>query len=373
MYAQIFELFFNYTLINLFVTLLLFCGSFYLSKKIIKFYNLNFNISISLFIYHNLFFIVYMIYLYKVGTDALSYFTDYKGYELVSVRPGQLFMYKISALFHLTNLEFYNINYLFSIFSLFCFYLILKIFQDLKIRNKTYFYAIIIFLFIPTFHFWIMGFSKDTITFICITIITYQMLNKKNYFIILFFLILVSCVRLHIGLIVTVCLLTHLIFNIKNNFTKILVFFIGAASILILLKLLVGSIDSFKTIITYLNQFRNQYMDDPNTAIITDSYFIKMFSYLFLPNIFSMRGVDIFFILVTLENTFLMYLVILLFNLESFKFYKYDLYRFNILLFVLSLFLLSYTTSNIGIAIRQKWIFLPSLIIFMSAIKFKKF
>ena len=67
-----------------------------------------------------------------------------------------------------------------------------------------------------------------------------------------------------------------------------------------------------------------------------------------------------------------MYLVILLFNLESFKFYKYDLYRFNILLFFLSLFLLSYTTSNIGIAIRQKWIFLPSLIIFMAAIKFKK-
>ena len=112
------------------------------------------------------------------------------------------------------------------------------------------------------------------------------MLNKQNYFIILFFLILVSCVRLHIGLIVTICLLSHLFFNIKNNYIKIFTFLIGAASILIFLQLLVGSLDSLQTILSYLNQFRNQYIDDPNTAIITDSYFIKMFSYLFLPNIF---------------------------------------------------------------------------------------
>ena len=85
--------------------------------------------------------------------------------------------------------------------------------------------------------------------------------------------------------------------------------------------------------------------------------------------IFFLHGVDIF-ILVTIENTFLMYLVILLFNLEYLNFINM-IYRFNILLFFLSLFLLSYTTSNIGIAIRQKWIFLPSLIIFMAAIKFK--
>ena len=49
------------------------------------------NITFFLFFYHNLFFLIYTYYQIEIGTDAVSYFLNYEGYERNDISSGQVF------------------------------------------------------------------------------------------------------------------------------------------------------------------------------------------------------------------------------------------------------------------------------------------
>tara|TARA_B100002051_G_C16628181_1_gene581828 strand:+ start:68 stop:1036 length:969 start_codon:yes stop_codon:yes gene_type:complete len=314
---------------------------------------------------------IYMLYLFLYGTDSLTYFIRFEGYAHLDFKPGQVFMNKMIIFFDFLELNFYNINYIFSLFSLLSFLLYLKIIENFKIKNTYNFYIIFSFLCLPSIHFWHMGFSKDTLTFFGISLIIYEMLKSKpNLILILFSIILLYLVRPHMGLITFIPLAAYYFINTKNKFIKILVVFL----FLILVPLLMKSIFDFRgfdSLIRFLNMYKDVYVDNEATALYSDTNLIvKILSYVFLPNILFLKDTSLFYLYIAFENTFLILLFFYVINFNFFKIKNLEKNIFLLLFSLISLFIFSYITSNIGIASRQKWIFLPALFILFSRLKY---
>ena len=300
---------------------------------------------------------IYILYLFLYGTDSLTYFIRFEGFSLVDFKPGQVFMNNIIIFFDFLKFNFYNINYIFSFLSLFSFLLYLKIIENIKIKNRFNFYVIFSFLCLPSIHFWHMGFSKDTLTFFGTSLIVYEMIKlKPNLILILFSCILLYLVRPHVGLIVFIPVAVYYFINNKNKFIKIFILFLLA----ILTPVMMQSIFNFTgldSLITFVTMFQDAYVDNEATALYYDRNLLqKMVTYIFLPNIFILKDTSLFYLYV------INYKILKIKNLKN--------YLFLILFSFACLFIFSYITSNIGIATRQKWIFLPALFILFSKSKY---
>ena len=374
MNPDILKLFYDYTLLDVVITTLLMLVSIYLTIKIRYNLQLNRNITLAIFAIHNLMFPIYLVYLFKYGSDSISYFIGFHGYIFLDFEPGQVFLNKILIFLDFFKMNFYNINYLFSIISLVSFYLLLKKIQDLKINNKSIFYLLVSFLFLPSIHFWHMGFSKDTLTFFSISLVLYEILKiKPNLIVIMFAMILLYFVRIHICLFVFLSLVLFYLFKINSFFLKIISIIFAIFLSQIMLKN-IFNFTNIESIFQFLNIFRDLYIDNPVTALSSDTHMIlKMLYYLFTPNILFLKDASLFYLIVALENTMLIFLFINIFSFTSFfSIKKIQYFSFLIVFSLVSLMILSYVTTNIGIAIRQKWIFLPSLVILLAGLKYKK-
>ena len=109
--------------------------------------------------------------------------------------------------------------------------------------------------------------------------------------------------------------------------------------------------------------FQNMY---PGENFIETSFFLfRFFEYLFRPYLWE--NTNIVMKLLSLENIFILLLLcLLIINLSSHKIKKIDIGTLDIKIFILLGFILIaifqvILTSNTGIALRQKWTFLPGL------------
>lgn len=367
----ILKLYYDYSILDIFTTIFLVFLSFFLTFYIRNILQLNRTSTLIIFSIHTLMFPIYILYLFLYGTDSLTYFIRFEGFSLVDFKPGQVFMNNIIIFFDFLKFNFYNINYIFSFLSLFSFLLYLKIIENIKIKNRFNFYVIFSFLCLPSIHFWHMGFSKDTLTFFGTSLIVYEMIKlKPNLILILFSCILLYLVRPHVGLIVFIPVAVYYFINNKNKFIKIFILFLLA----ILTPVMMQSIFNFTgldSLITFVTMFQDAYVDNEATALYYDRNLLqKMLTYIFLPNIFILKDTSLFYLYIAFENTFLIYLFLNVINYKILKIKNLKNYLFLILFSFACLCIFSYITSNIGIATRQKWIFLPALFILFSKSKY---
>ncbi len=372
MNPEVLKLFYSHTFSDILLSIVLIFFSIFLTIYTANALKLNKFYTLAIFFAHNLMFPIYMLFLFKFGTDSLTYFINNQGYDYLDLTSGQVFMNKIVIFFDYIKFNFYNTNYLFSIFSLFSIYLYLKIFQDLKINNKFDKYLILIFLFLPSLHFWHMGFSKDTLTFFFISLMIYEIQkSNKNMIVIIFLLIALYFVRPHISLIVFISLFIFYFINNENILFRITISILTLVFSILILRAIFDFTD-FQSIFKFLNIFKDQYIQNEATALPSEKNFLlRIISYMFLPNIVVFKDISFFYIIVTLENTFLIFLFIKVFTLNFFSKKKFKEMSFLLFFSLISLLLLTYVTSNLGIAARQKWIFLPALFILFSASKYK--
>ncbi len=371
MSPEILTLYYNHSIIDITITTIIFFSSILLTVYTRGILKLNKLHTLLIFSIHTFMFPLYMIYLLKYGTDSLTYFVYFDKYNFLEFESGQIFLNKLIIFFDFFKLNFYNINYLISILSLFSFFLYLKIIENLKIKDKFTFYIVLSFFCLPSIHFWHMGFSKDTLTFFCISIIVYEVMKlKPNLFIIILSLSLLYFVRAHISLMTFTALIIFYLINNQNKFLKILIIILFLFITPILLRTIFNFTD-LNSIVVFLNMFDDLYTSNYATALYSDTnIFLKAFYYIFLPNIFFIKDMNLFYLFVVFENTLLviLFLKVITFKILSLKNLKR--YSFLILFSLIALFLLSYVTSNLGIATRQKWIFLPVIFIMLSAAKY---
>ena len=92
---------------------------------------------------------------------------------------------------------------------------------------------------------------------------------------------------------------------------------------------------------------------------------------MFYPFPWTSHGGNFMILIMSIENTYLIYLFfIILLNNTVFKYFNIY-YFFGFLSFLILFVLLATVTSNLGIAFRQKWLIIPYLFILFSSSKKK--
>jgi len=377
-----FNVFYSFAYTDFFLLFFLFIFSIlflaYIKSKI----KLSDNVTFFLFLYHNLIFLIYTIDQIFVGNDSLSYFLNYKGYDQLDLYPGQIFLYKIAGYFGYLNISIHVVNYIFSIISFIPFIFFLKIIEKLKIydHSKIDYYLVISFLFLPSIHFWISGYSKDTISFVIIFFITYLYLTREDLklpktnnvffvFFIIFLTILLYFVRPHLALLISVCCFAYHLKGVKYSFFNykfILIILLSIPIVYFFLISVFSSNLSYENISKIINIYRNIITENTGSQISSETNFIlKFILYIFAPNIFFINTFNLYNIIVIVENTFLIMFFIKLFE---FNFSTIKFLRFNLIMTLLFFFSMTIITSNLGISNRQKWmVFLPLLTVFLYA------
>ncbi len=347
---------------------------------------LNLFLSYSIYIWHSIFNIIYIIYVYYDKGDATKYFFRSLNEFHILNAVGAKFIVSFTAIFS----QFFAFNYLsvFIIYNLIgtiALLLLVNIFINKKYSTdyKTKI-IILIIAFLPSLSFWTSAIGKDTIYFFGTSLLLWTIFNlNKNILVKYFALILLFLIRPHYGFIgLAIFVFFDLVLSkstIKTLYVKIFfIIFIVLISPFLFNYILnfVGyySVTGYEHfhLEGFLNflEVRSRYgFSEAFYDVYTMPFILKLISLLFRPFIFEAN--NIFQFIIALENLFLFLLIIYLIYekiiiiiFKGIKFPSADrltLYTYTFFY----LFFLSISVANYGIASRQKWMILPVLIVLL--------
>jgi hypothetical protein len=226
-----------------------------------------------------------------------------------------------------------------------------------------------ILIFLPGISYWTAPISKESITFLGITMILYSLVNLGKRFIYFFFgLIFLALIRPHILVMVIVSLLLSMLFLARLNVIKKLVFIplllilLVPAHSLLLQQTKLKQV-TLETAEEFIEERGVNWGGGSGVDIQNYNPVFKFFTYLYRPLFVDIRNVPM--AVASCEN--LIYLIISL-QMLSFKFLKFiknekNLFlSFNLLFFFIGAVLLSHTEGNLGTAVRHKIMIMPSLL-----------
>lgn len=319
-----------------------------------------------LYTWHTLFSVYYWYFTLSNQADAIKYFR--KSFSLTpNFSPGTRFTETVAFVITKTlDSNYLNTTLVSNIFGsigILILYLCLE--KYIFILGRRW----LLILFIPSMSFWSSGLGKDSISFMATCIFLYAITSYKKVRIsVLFAVLAMFMVRPHIALCMV---LSFIIYFIARSKIHIIVKFISlpmilGASIFLLqfVQQYVGITEvSIENLDSYVDKRQNSNLDGGSSLDISSmSYPMQMFTYIFRPLPFEAHSAVA--LISGIENTFLLILFIYIvikskFNFESFirgKNLWLSAYVF------LTCTILAITTANLGIAARQKWMFMPVLI-----------
>lgn len=318
---------------------------------------------VLIFFWHTFFSITYYFFTFYNTADATLYYSRSLT-ENVNFYPGSPFVHYFSSLFS-RGLEasYLNTTLCFGFFGtlgLIFLYLSLK-----KFLEKISWHWIFL-LFIPSMSFWSSGLGKDSISFFAACLFLYTITtNKKIYILLPISFFFMFMVRPHIALMMIVSFIIYFILKSKVHILfKITTLPIIVSGIILsssFVQQYVGleeaSIDSVSS---YVDQ-RQGYNQSGGSSIDLQSmsYPMQIFTYIFRPLPFDAHSALALF--TSIENTILLFLFIYILFKNKFRLYTFTEGKNTWLLIYafLTCSMLAITTANLGIATRQKWMFMP--------------
>ena len=319
-----------------------------------------------LFVWHSFFSFVYYNFTLSNPADAIGYYrrsfyTDFVFY------PGTPFIVNVSSMFTKTiEASYLNVTLVFNIFGLLglvIFYLTIK--GYLKKMSR---YWVIIF-FIPSMSFWSAGLGKDAISFFSTCLFLYAIsIKNRNFLLISISFFFMFMVRPHIAFMMLISYIVYFIIKAKINLVfKLLtlpVIAIGLVVSLSFVQQYVGLEDaSLGDVGDYVDGRQNVNQGGGSSVDIASmSYPMQMFTYVFRPLPFEAHSAVALFS--SIENTVILFLFIYIIYKSKFNFrsFIHNEYVWLFTYVFLSCTILALTTANLGIATRQKWMFMPVLI-----------
>lgn len=321
----------------------------------------------AIFLWHTLFSVVYYLYTLSNAADAKLYYThSIAGYRN-SFYPGSPFVNLFSSLFSQgldasylnTTLQYNLVGTLGLVFL----YLALKKYLD------VFSWHWILVLFIPSMSFWSAGLGKDAISFLATCLFLYAVTNdKKSLLSIAMAFFLMFMVRPHIAALILVSYIVYFIIQARVNIAlKIIllpIIALGVFSSIGFVQSYAGIEDSSLTGVTDYIDERQGYNQGGGSSldISSMSYPMQMFTYIFRPLPFEAHSMVS--LVASIENTILLLSFIYILFKSNFN-YRPFFKNENLWLFMymfLTCTILALTTSNLGIAARQKWMFMPIFI-----------
>lgn len=329
-----------------------------------------------MFFWHTFFCIAYYVFSFYNAADATIYYQkallgDYEFY------PGSRFVILItSAIYNLFDFNYFNCFLFFNIFGVIG---LVLFFKTLKPYIDTLGLKWYLLLFIPSMSFWSSALGKDAIVFFAVCLFLYSIVRSEK--IILFVPIsffFMFMIRPHVA---AVMVLSYFIYLLLISKIHIFLKSIFLAIIFLTMYLSLGFIKSYvgldEVSLTGVGDYVD-YRQSVNQSggssfdLSSMSYPMQMFTYIFRPLPFDAHNSLALF--TSFENIIILFLFIYIIFKIKFNFkYFFDNKNFWLLVyFILSWSILAVTTANLGIATRQKWMFMP-VFIYLIVYSFYKF
>ena len=343
---------------------------------------------LGLYLWHTLFCILHYFWVNLVQNDVL-------GNYLGSLDPSFDFYGEENYLSNFFILYFYRIFSYYLKFSFFTTFLTINLIGTNAILLVEYFYNKLsieipkilksilgLFIWLPTFHFWtVLG--KDSLVILSLLLITYALENLKNrYLFILPALVVVTCLRSYIAIMVVIAALLSIFLTSSTikKVTKIALTIFSSLSFFLIYPIVKSFLfergENIFDVFSY-----NVYITSLGTYAISPDMnpLLRVLAYNFRPLFFDSR--NLFGLILSFENLILalifiysMFVILIKSNLKISIPNQFPMFCAAFSLSVS--FLLAQSTSNLGIASRHKWMFLPIgfiyLLIIMKNIFYKK-
>jgi hypothetical protein len=333
--------------------------------------------ALTIYIWHTLFSLVYLWYLLNYGGDAFGYYRRATDFDF-DFKFGTDAATSLTALFvHGFGQSFLGAFLIFNIFGtigLLAFDASLRIAIQNKGRNLQYLATLIIFL--PSVSFWSSAIGKDALSFMATGLALWAALDLVRRLPLMAFAVVVMLlVRPHMAAIMVLALMGAFLFDSKALYgKKIILVSIAAAVVASLIPFALkyvgaGDVVNVETLIDYI-ELRQTYNMDGGGGIDIASMSLPMslFTYLFRPIIFEAK--TIFALMASIDNLILLYLFIVAgYSMLTRRIRVSQEGRIFMWLYSMAAwFILSSTSANLGISLRQKWMFVPMLVFLLISV-----
>lgn len=349
-----------------------------LSLKLGCFFKINFKISLALYLWHTIFCLLYFWFALNFGADSNKYYIRALYDPFVEFNFGTSFIVLLTRFFY----NIFGLGYLdqFLIHGFIGYIGLLAFAGAIRqaIWNKTRAIKLLgwLLVFLPSVSFWTTGLGKDAISFFAIGLVLWAALNIDKRKILLFFAIITMfLVRPHIAVVILIAFIFSLVFDKRINIYSKIFFGIfsisGAAIILPIMLNYIGLSEAsdLSDVDSYVDKRQNSNLSGGSSLDISSmSLPMQMMTYLFRPLPFEAH--TLLALLASFDN--LVLLILSIFGLFSFLNKNRPSVESNRIFlwvyFFICLSVLAMTTANLGIAMRQKWMFVPVFIFLLLSI-----
>jgi hypothetical protein len=362
---------------HVFSSALIFLVGVLIAIKTANSFNVSHKRAIILYFWHTILCLVGVDYVFSYGGDALGYYRD----SLSSDIEFSLGTYGVTLLTRLFSfyfdISFLGVSLIFNIFGcigLIAFDACLQTVTWYKSKNIRYLATLIIFL--PSVSYWSSAIGKDGLAFMSTCLALWAALNLTHRVSLMFFATLVMLfVRPHIaGIMIIALIASYLFSNIKiynKNLFIIGIFIIFAVELFPFLLIYSGlqNLENIESLKYYIEERQSYNMDGGGGIDISSmSLFEQLFAYMFRPSIIEVNS--IYSAVAAFDNMILLLLfitgcfAILKGKLSNLGENKVFLWIYVLITWVI----LAITTANLGISLRQKWMFAPMLIFLLISV-----
>jgi hypothetical protein len=339
----------------------------FLARKL----SVNRKLSLILFLWHTMFCFIYWVYVATNLADANNY------YELSLLRnydwtPGTSFVISFTAL--ITNFLNFNKLNTFLVYNLFgtsgLLLLAHILLAHFRVEGLFFKRVFVIMLFMPTLSFWSCAIGKDSPAFLsgCLASFAFLDFDKRKHLFLLAIIIL-FLVRPHIATMMLLAFFLSILLTASTNkASKVLFIFITVVISYSLFPFIsqylgLGDILSLDSTSEYVVKRQSYNLEGSSSLDISEMPLpLQIFTYLFRPLFFDVTNLMGF--VVSIDNLFLLLLSISYIPKSFILLFKERLLSvyFNAVYFLVGTIAMATTTSNLGIAIRQKTMILPCMI-----------
>jgi len=343
--------------------------------------SLKLNRATILYIWHSLFAILFILVIEQIGGDAKNYFNrarlDY--FQLKLGTNTVIFLCYIFGV--LLNLSYFATSLIFNIFgSLGMLFLDSSLQKTSRTQTSRFSQLFAKFaIFTPSISFWSSGIGKDSIVFLGISLAIWSMQAIKGRLVtLLLAIIIIFVIRPHIGIALLCALLASVLFYPKLSAgIKVFTALVASYALILIMPIAltytgIGDKVSYSTVNSYIEERANKTLIGGNQVDLSNmNPAFRMANYGFRPTVFEARSPTQFF---SAADNFVLSIIFILLcfsyaktgnkntenkNTEN----KNNSQMFLLLYFILCWTMLALTTSNLGIAQRQKWMFMPVMFI----------
>lgn len=367
------------TPLQLVLALFIFIAGLVLAVAVRGYFRASLSRSVSLYLWHSLFSVIYLAYVLSYGGDASGYFR-------MSLQPDIDFAFGtygvrfvVSFLSQGMGLSFLGCSLVFQFFGfigLLAFDGALREVTWDKSRNIRLLATLIVFL--PSVSFWSSGLGKDSLSFCAMGLALWAALRlKRRWWLLAVAVLLMLLVRPHMAGMLGLGLAGSFVFQRGIPLPQRVVLggiALAAAVFLVPLGLNyagVGEDAGAEDVMQYIEGRQGHNLKGGGAVDISSmSPPVQMFTYLFRPTLIEAR--NLFSLAAALDNTILLFLFIaggwaILKKPLPPHFQPHNRMFLWIYSFCAWL-ILAMTTANLGIALRQKWMFAPMLIFLLISV-----